>query len=461
MPNADGTLTKSEQLNSLGADYYAQGNMEAARIHFLAALYAEPDQPQVLQNLGATLRNFGYMEAAESLARRSVKASDNNVYCRSNLGVAKLANKKFAEAKSILAQVVKELPDAPPSWHNYGLASYMVGNLKEAKACFSKSVELDPSNMLVQSDLSLTLLGLGEIQRGLEAYECRWKGVLWKNKVWSLNLPQWSGEDLKGKSILVHHEQGFGDSLMLSRFLNNLNEKYKCEISCAVPKELLRLFEKNFPFVKFLDQEEINLDKSYFFDFHCPMLSLVRHLELTKLNDLRSSPYLRAFPIENLKFPKKKWNVGICWASGNHGPQLRERRRYVPLTKFLPISEFPEVSLLSLQKGEGANDISLNGMEGIVFDLQRKIDDFQSTAEIIAHLDVIIAVDTSVVHLAGAMGKPVIMLSPYTRCWRWWDQHTGRPWYENFDIVYQESDGNWEPAMNGAARLLKKKYIGY
>ena len=209
--------TKTEELNAKGAEFFREGHLEPARLHFLAALSLEPNQPQVLQNLGAVLRSLGHYEAAESVARRSVAASDNNPFCRSNLGVSQLAMRRYNEATKTLQEVTKDLPNSGPSWHNYGLALYMTGRYDEALTTFNTSLGLDYSNSQLQSDRALTLLSLGKIQEGLEAYECRWN-LLTKSKIWKTNIPEWQGEFLKGMRILAHHEQGFGDSLMLVRF---------------------------------------------------------------------------------------------------------------------------------------------------------------------------------------------------------------------------------------------------
>ena len=349
-------LSRIEELNALGAKFFSEGHLEPARLHFLAALSLDSRQPQVLQNLGAVLRNLQHYEAAASVARRSVAESGNNAFCRSNLGVAQLGLKKFPEALATLKSVVEDMPESGPSWHNYGLVLYMTGRYEEALGAFDKALALDYSNAQIRSDRSLTLLSLGRIQEGLESYEVRWN-ILHRNKIWKLGIPEWQGEALNGCRILTHHEQGFGDSIMLSRFLRTVAERFGCHITLAVPEELRRLFVGSFRFIKVVNMEDEILSGETKYDYHSPLLSLVRHLKIEKPADIDGGPYIFAKPTE-LKLPDAKYKVGICWASGNHGPALMERRRVVPLTFFLPRPNSGGVSVISLQKGEAVKKTS-------------------------------------------------------------------------------------------------------
>jgi tetratricopeptide (TPR) repeat protein len=442
----------------IGVEFFQKGQMEPARLHFLSALFMEPNQPQVLQNLGAVLRNLNFYEASESIARRSVAASGNNPYCLSNLGVAQMALRKYGEALKTLKTVTNGLPDAAPGWHNFALVLYMLGRYEEALKSFDKSLELDSTNSQVQSDRALTLLALERIQDGLESYEVRWK-LLANSKIWEKDLPEWKGENLIGSRILVHHEQGFGDSIMLVRFLNPL-AKLGCSITLAVPDELTLLFQRSFRFIKVISLTEAEaLDNVSAFDYHTPMLSLMRWLGIKTPSEIDASTYLYAKPSEDNRLPDAACRIGICWASGNHGPTLVDRRRVIDLTKFLPLSEIPGVALISLQKGPDTKAIIDNGMEGIVFDITHKFENFAITADYIANLDLVISVDSAVAHIAGAIGKPCLMLSPYTRCWRWWGKSHGWPWYNRMAVYYQSENGNWDSAMKKVISAVREAKV--
>jgi ADP-heptose:LPS heptosyltransferase len=168
--------------------------------------------------------------------------------------------------------------------------------------------------------------------------------------------------------------------------------------------------------------------------------------------DISSEVYLVAKPEPVMRLPENRKKVGICWASGNHFKEMNERRRVVPLTLFLPLLSDPSVSVISLQVGAESKDIINNGLEGIIFDPTMKIENFSQTADLIASLDMVISVDSAVAHLAGAIGKPVLMLSPFSRCWRWWGQETGWPWYSRMRIYPQEQNGSWARPMAKATK---------
>jgi tetratricopeptide (TPR) repeat protein len=441
---------KEERIKALvnaGAKLFGEGQLEPARLHFLAALSLDPLNHTALQNLGAALRNLNHYAAAEAVSRRSVGATKKqNPYCISNLGVSQLGTRKYSEAVANLRRVLDHLPESAPSWHNYGLILYMTGQYEDALSAFDKSLSLG-YNIQAHSDKSLCLLSLGRLEEGLAEYECRWK-LLHQNKVWGLGIPEWQGEPLAGKRILVHHEQGFGDSLMLLRFLDKLSY-LGCNITLAMPKPLVRLCQKSFPFIKVLDLDNDAIDANSF-DCHSPLLSVMRHVGVKKPVDIKAGVYLQAEAKPPMKLPLGKVKVGICWASGNHSPVLLDRRRLIPVTQFLPLLDSLEVSLISLQVGEDTRDLVNNGLEGLVFDLSPKLTDFYDTACLIKCLDLVISVDSAVAHLAGALGKPCIMLSPYSRCWRWWSRGSGWPWYNRMKLYYQSSDGSWNEAMNEA-----------
>jgi len=453
-PQAEPTIEeKAHLINHQGTVLFSKGHMEPAKAHFLAALTLVPDHAQALQNLGAVLRNQGHMLAAASVARRSVRASGNNVYCRSNLGVSLLGLRQYRESLEVLGSVIADMPNNGFSWHNYGLTLYMCGQYEAALEAFETARGLANLGPQVDSDRALTLLSMGLIAEGLKAYEVRWE-ILTKSRIWGLGIMEWLGEPPAGKRILVHHEQGFGDSLMLSRFIPALVAEGAI-VTMAVPEELVRLFENSFGAIAtVVNWNEEKLGVEWTFDYHTPMLSLMRHLGVGAPHHLLHFPakYLAAPNVDDIveRLPPADIRIGICWASGNHGPQLAERRRLANLTDFLPLTEIPGASVISLQKGHEVNDLDAFGMRGLVFDLAPRFTDFAATAAVIAKLDFVISVDSAVAHLAGALGVPTIMLSPFSRCWRWWTQGDAKPWYTDMKILYQAENGTWTEAVRSA-----------
>jgi tetratricopeptide (TPR) repeat protein len=432
-------LSKADLLSAQGAQLHGQGNVGAAYLHYLAALTLDPNHISALQNLSAVLLGMNKFVAAEATAARALASEPGNVHIQSNRGVAILGQRRFAEAQKLFQLILQKYPEMAPIWHNLGLAKYMVEDFGGAVKDFDKALAFGPSTAQIESDRALALLALGQIQKGLEAYEIRWAN-LFKSRIWDLGLSEWQGQDLRGKNLLVHHEQGFGDGLMLVRFAQNLHWR-GANITLAVPAELIRLFELNFEFCHVVDwASDINSEG---FDYHSPLLSVVRWLGIESPKNISSKPYLevQGQPRPEVSGP---YRIGLCWASGNHSAALSARRRVVSLEAFLPLAIMPEISLVSLQKGAGENDIEDLGLLGLMQNGTSRVTDFADTADLISTLDLVISVDSAVAHLAGAMGKKVLMLGPSPRCWRWWGIDSGLPWYENFEIYAQESNGSWD-----------------
>lgn len=437
---------KADELTNAGVRLFHEGKLDPARLHFLTALALEPKNPIALQNLSAVLRNMSHFQAAIAVAKRCVALTEErNPYQLTNLGVSLLGVKDFKNSLALIREACDLLPDSYHSWQNLGLVYFNLGFYDKALACFERGIAIQPNN-LCKADKSITLLSMGRIQEGLALYECRWE-MLYRSPVWNLPFPEWQGEDLTNRRIILHHEQGFGDSIMLSRFVKNFVER-NCYVSLAVPEQLVRLFRKNFKNADVVPFGHKSLSEDSSYDYHSPLLSVMRHLGIQGPSDIDAKPYLTA-PLgpPPAKLPKAAKRIGICWASGNHGPVLRDRRRMVPLPLFLPLFDDLDVALISLQVGDDAKDIPAYGLEGLVFDISYKLEDFAATASLIAPLDLVISVDSAVCHLAGAMGKPVIMLSPFTRCWRWWNIPSGGPWYNTMTIFSQSENGTWDEAM--------------
>jgi Flp pilus assembly protein TadD len=464
MPDANTafTPTTADNLNHQGAVLLSNGHVEAARLHFLGALQSDPRHYMALQNMGAALRAMGHHRAALSFARLSVEASGGNAYTRANLGVSLMTLRQFDAATEIFQSVVTEMPNEGPMWHNYGLTFYSANRFKEAAEAMEQAIKLMPDHNILQSDLSLTLLQLGHIQDALRLYESRW-AKLYRNCVWDMGIAEWKGESLMGKRVVFHHEQGFGDSLMLVRFAKDL-QLAGAEVTIAVPPELRRLFAFSFGPLGFqvCDWDQIKSKKAEDFDYHTPMLSAMRWLRYSSPSQITFEPYLKA-PFTSLKVPDTKHKIGIVWASGKHGPELEARRRLVPLVDFIPLMEIPNLQMVSLQVGDGARDVAAVGMEGVIYDMAARINDFADTASVISQLDLVVSVDSAVAHLAGAMGKPTIVLSPFTRCWRWWgaeqgksDLRSGWPWYESMAVLFQSADGSWTEATDKMRELVKE-----
>ena len=449
--------TRAHILNRIGAELHGQHQIDAARLHYLAALSLEPQNSIVLQNLCAALIAMEKYATGASVARKALRYDPNNINALSNFGVCLLGDNRYAEAEEkVYVPMLKRSSEMEwGMWHNYGIMLYMMGRFSEAKVALERALAITPTAPQPINDLALTYMALKDLQKGLAMYECRWQSMH-KNPIWEQGVREWQGEDLSDCHILVHHEQGFGDSIMLCRFIPQL-AALGAKVTIATPPELQRLMQLSFPSFRCIDWYDERIHEHY--DYHTPMLSMMRWLKIDPNNesDFQPLPYLKASANEiqlPLASPGQK-RIGICWASGDHGVALKRRRRIVPLSLFLPLTELDDVKLISLQKGPGASDLVTLGLEGIIYDPMARAEDFADTAAIINDLDLVISVDSAVAHLAGALGKPCMMLGPYTRCWRWWRNTNAKPWYDKMSIERQESDGSWIFAMHNIVQRIE------
>jgi len=220
---------------------------------------------------------------------------------------------------------------------------------------------------------------------------------------------------------------------------------------------MIDLFNAQFWGVNLIDINELPEQSNEIYDFHTPMFSMMRHLGINK-NDIDPRPYLDPPKDSGIVVPKYgMFNVGICWASGNHrNRQANSRRRATDLELWLPLAEHRNVQLWSLQKDTGTQDINNLGAAGLINDLMGEVDSWGDTASLISQLDLVISVDTGVVHLAGALGVPCWMLSQQSPCWRWWniENGNGRPWYEDLEIIWSKKADGWKDMLLDAWRDL-------
>jgi hypothetical protein len=436
----------SSRLNHEGSLAYGKGDIGVAYMHFIGAILADNSNHLAWMNTSAALISFQKAVSAEIAARRALAFDPTSKMIRVNLSNALMGQRRWAEVNALHKEICSNDMLEPGPWHNWGLSLYMQEEFDRAIGCFDRALELSGGSRQVKNDMAIALLASGRLDEALELYEVRWD-TLWKSPAWNMGLPQWQGEQLDNKGIIIAHEQGFGDSLMLCRFINNIHAIYpSAKIGVTVPKELVELFKFNFPYSSVYDHEQIPVGLT---DYHyfTPMLSMMRWLGYAHPEDIVPTPYLQG-PGKFHFTAKGEIKVGICWSSGDHGYMMHRRRRQIMLEKFLPLAAYPRVRLYSLQKGDAEKEIQTSFAQAFVMADCNRTADFADTADIISQLDFVVTVDTAVAHLAGAMGKPTLMLMPNPRCWRWWEKYNGLPWYKDMAIFQQAPDGSWDIAMD-------------
>lgn len=454
-------MTSADSIHQTGANLQLNGDEEGARLHYLAALTLDPFYVPSMANLAAILSNNNQLNAAAALLQQVVGLVPHDGIQWSNLGNVLMRLERYEESEFALSRAAERVPDNIGLWHNWVLLCHRTGRQDEALYFMDYLTGLGGETLTTRNDKAHLLLAKGDLKNGLIEYEARWH-TLMHLEPWDFHIPEWEGQDLAGKNILFHAEQGFGDTIMTARFADSL-AIIGAAVTLGLPKSLCRLFEHQPMAYDVIDIAEMTEADARRFDFHSPMYSAMRHLGVDK-DEISGRPYLKAPALTSPPIPRGPGikNVGICWASGKRGTQMDWRRRVSDLKLWLRLAEVPGVVLWSLIPEQFARDeISALGAEGVVRDPTRYFEDFADTAVFIDKLDLVITVDTAVAHLAAAMGKQTWMLSQFTPCWRWWDlkNHTGKPWYDSMTILTQDQPNAWEAQIESCVDTLCRMAI--
>lgn len=451
-------MTSADSLNRQGVEFQTRGDLEAARIHYLAALGVDRDFLPAMANLAVVLGHQNKLQAAVVYLKKVLVAAPYDGGQLNNLGNMLMRLERYEESRAVLELATAVMPDSPTTWYNLALLVLRSGNNAEAIEYFTKAEALGANGHQLEHDKAHALLAIGyDLKAALALYEARWESMV-HLAAWDFHIPEWKGEDLKGKSILFHAEQGFGDTIMVARFAKDLATR-SAQVGLCLPPDLCDLFrEQDWDGVSVLDMWQLTPEVAQKFDYQSPMYSAMKWLGIEQ-KDIRPEPYLYPPATCGVKIPEDGFKIGICWASGARGNEYDWRRRLAPLQYWLRLAELPNVRLFSLQKGPESGDIADLGAEALIQDDTVHLETWADTASYLDQLDLVISVDTAVVHLAGAMGKSTWMLSQYNHCWRWWNiyQESGKPWYESVSIIRQEKPGAWKEQLDAVYERLRMR----
>jgi tetratricopeptide (TPR) repeat protein len=449
---------------NLGNILQEQGRFQAAFAQYDRALTLQPNNAEVYFNLGNGLREFYLLHTeteTEALAlaidtyQQAIALAPDRAAFHNNLALALQEQNQFQEAIAHLQQAIALEPDNPESHNNLGMMFYEQQDLVAAMQHCQRAIDLNPEFAEAHLNLGIALLAAGDWQRGFAEYEWRWQC----QELLPEPLPEngWDGSDLQGRTLLLHAEQGFGDTIQFIRYVPRLAERGG-QVIVECPPELARLLATIPGISQLLSTGEPRPP----FDVHLPLMSLPRVLGETPETLPNQIPYLQPPPDCNISLENSPFSppsppphphplrIGIAWASGK--PRYHRRLRWyrtrtVPLAVLMQLATVPEVSLYSLQVGSHAADIAQEGFGEQLCDLSQQIQDFADTASAIAQLDLVICVDTAVAHLAGAMGKTVWLLLPFAPDWRWMLHRNDSPWYPTMRLFRQKSPGDWDGVM--------------
>lgn len=438
--------------NLLAVSAWRRQDAESAILYGARAARFNATDAANWSNLGAFLKAAGRLEEACQHQQRAVELAPDNAGAQSNLGNSLAALGRFDEAIAAARRAIALAPHTAEYHYNLGVILREVEDFDAALDAFRAALRLDPGHVRAQLHIALLELMLGDFARGWVDYECRWLQPDCK-EVRHFNRPQWTGEDIAGKRILIHAEQGFGDSFQFLRYLPLVAAK-GAEVALVVQPSL-ESFAQRIPGVKYLIPSGEPLPPC---DLHCPLLSLPRALGTTLETIPAEIPYLRPLPEKTAYWrerlaPLKAYRVGLVWAGRpTHGNDMN---RSMALAQFAALLSDPRFDFVSLQKGPATAQIATLPEKARILDLDAEIESFEDTAAILCELDELLTVDTSVAHLAGALGVKTRVLLPRLPDWRWLWNRADSPWYPTLTLYRQDKRKDWSGPLVRVAKDLR------
>jgi Flp pilus assembly protein TadD len=438
---------------NLGNVLHTQGKLEEAVECYRRALQLNPASAVAHANLGLTLQFLGRLEEAAASFEHALELSPEIAVVHSNLGNVRQAQGRLEDAALCHARALEVEPANSEAYSNLGTVLDLQGRLQESAASYDRALALKPEFAVARFSRSLLRLLQGDFINGLPDYEDR----RFLHKPRGFTKPQWRGEPLNHARILLHAEQGLGDTLQFLRYVPMV-QAAGGEVVLEVQAAIRRLAAQ----LPGIEPEDIFASGESLpeFDWHCPLMSLPLAFGTTLDSIPGQVPYLTV-PFEaaekasHFTWPDKGLRVGLAWAgSATH---LKDRYRSIPLALLEPQLATEGVRFFSLQVGPAAAQLAAtieSAGGGPATDLEPEIEDMADTAALIANLDLVIAVDTAVVHLAGALAKPVWVLLPVSPDWRWLLGRADSPWYPTMRLFRQTELGDWPPVIEAVRRAL-------
>lgn len=472
--------------NNLGNVLLQTGHLDEARASYERALAIRPDYPEAINNLGTVYRGHrrpdlalpfflraldlkpGYLDAMHNLAlglpsgvpgaeliegrlRAEVERAPNDVAPLAVLAIYLQEAGRFDEARTIAQEVVRRDERQADGWTVLGICAAEALDPREAIRCYDRALALDPHAGVVRWNRAIALLALGDYSKGWEDYEARWSLVHMAHDRRLVDRAEWSGEPLDGKTILVYTEQGLGDAIQFARFGAELARRWNVRIVVECDASLVSLFRTCHWAAGVIARGTERPE----FDTHVALLSLPRLLGAT----LDGLPVEPAFdpprrPISSrIRKAPGELHVGIVWGGRSPNPALA--RRSIPLDLLEPLSRIENVRLHSLQVGDDTGQLRRSAFRDRVNDLAPHIGDFVDTAAAMRELDLVLTIDTSVAHLAGALGVPVWVMLIRNADWRWLLDRSDSPWYPSARLFRQSIAGDWRPVASAVTESLR------
>lgn len=444
-------------LNNQGILHKLAGRREEASRSFRRATDAHPDFAAAWYNQGVTLEGIdGAFPKAACAYRNAITLRPAYAEPYNNLGLILTHQGQAAAAESVEIRALVLSPNSPEVLNNLGMACQGQGRMDDALACYGQALALRPDFPEAHNNRGMALLTIGNFEEGWREREWRWRTPHLAQSHIAFPEPLWRGEAAEGARILIHAEQGFGDSIQFCRYIPLVTAR-GLRVTLSVPAELRRLLA-SLPGIEHILDDGAPRPS---IDLQCPMMSLPLALS-SRLSDIPAqTPYLFAEQDSTDRWRQRlavdeRCRVGLAWAGSSRSqmPDLAalDRRRSLPPERLAVLANRSDVTFYSLQKGPPLPPPIVP-----IVDHMADIHDFADAAALVANLDLVICVDTAVAHLAGALGKPVWLLNRFDSCWRWLQGRDDSPWYPTLRQFRQPSPGDWGSVLAAVSLALTEQ----
>lgn len=443
----------------MGNSYALSGDTLCAIECYGTILRLAPNSGVAWNNLGNLFLRLKDVASALTCYQNAAQFQPDDSSFHYNLGRTLDSVGRHSEARDALLHARTLNPNHEDTWTNLGNTYQHLGRYQEALSCYDRALEISSNPAELHVNRAVVLLNMGDFQKGWKEYEYRWETAsfaVYKKR--PLGRPQWKGEPLVGKRILLHAEQGFGDAIQFARFIPEVRAR-GAEVFLEVGAPLGVLMES------LVDPDHIVVRGHPLpeFDYHCSLISLAFVLDI-EVDSIPAEPYLTvpssAFEegreaIAQLTKGKPKLRVGLCWR-GNPTHRWDHLRSLKP-NHLAALANLPEVQWFLLQRDITSEELAAfpAGMSWTTLPSEH-LDGFQRIAALIQNLDLVVSVDTATAHLTGALGKPLCLLIPTFYEWRWHTHLQHSPWYPSARLFRSSEPGIWQPAIEQLAGHLKE-----
>ena len=440
-----------QQLFKEGSELLQSGHSAEALVRFQAALNIESSSATLYLHAGAALHDLGGYEEAVDCYRNALNAEPGMGQAYNNMGNSLMALGRFVEAADCFLMSSELLQTSPVPLAARATALQALGRIAEAESDCRRALQLDPAFAAAHWNLALNLLLQGRYIEGWPEYEWRWRKPDFTSPCRHTDIPLWDGSPLNGHTILLHAEQGFGDAIQFIRYIPLVagcggNIILECHPQLVALFKSIKGVKSVVPFGEQLPSCE----------YQAPFLTLPRIFGTT-LENIPACPHFLVPSEQLVKWQQRTFfysgaKVGIVWAGSTI--HRNDGFRSLSLTLLSSFAESSNINIFSLQMGDARQHLKLSPLAERVIDLTDQIHDFVDTAALIEQLDLVISVDTAVVHLAGSLGKQAWLMLPTAPDWRWLLERNDSPWYPTIRIFRQKRSGDWADVINRVQTAL-------